>query len=132
MTHIADSEKKEIAGAGVVTDFGAFLSGSVHQCEAYKGQGNDQAACASSVLGMISNLDRVGEIGEQMAKVCAPSKEERLFAMGHASAAPAALNSMNFFFAAFLPITAIVSFAVGRRYANSRMQVAARDIVEPE
>merc|ERR1712093_539777 len=77
MTHIADSERKEVAGAAVVTDFGAYLSESVHQCEGYKGQGNEEAACASSVLGMVSDLDRVGQIGEHMSKVCAPSKEER-------------------------------------------------------
>merc|ERR1719183_1702481 len=95
MAHIAGSEEKEIAGAGLITDFGAYVAESFHQCEAYKGEGNDDAACAASVLGMVSELDRVGEIGEQMSHVCKPSEEDqaRLYAREGAKVVSTGTNS---------------------------------------
>jgi len=134
MSHIGDDEDKEVAGAGVVTDFGAYLAESFHQCEAYDNKGNEDAACAASILGMISELDRVGEIGEQMSHVCEPSDEDkaRLYAREGQKVASTGTNSMNLLLAAFLPITMIVSFAMGRRYAKNHAQNNAREVTEAD
>jgi len=120
LSHLHGDDAKKAAAAGMWTDFGSYLSGSVNDCSAYKGAGNANAACASHVLDMISHLDRIAVVGTQISQTCKPKGGSRLWEEQDYTAKAAAISSLNLFLGAFLPITAIVSFLVGARVAKAR------------
>jgi len=113
-------DKNAITVVAGLADLGAFLAASVNDCSLFKGSGNEKANCAEHSLGLVSALHRIGLAGIEIADKCKVTKEERLYlengeATTQGSSLPLAL-------AALLPISAVLSFVAGSRFAKARAQ----------
>jgi len=115
---------------GVVSAFawmGKFIAGAVGHCSKPV---NDNAACASEVMGLIGDLDYLASAGDRVHHFCSLSESERhehlrlehlrhpllYLANKQTSEAPAVTSlTMNMGLVAFIPITAVLSFIAGRR-----------------
>jgi hypothetical protein len=116
---------------GVLSSFGAAIAAAVSDCSAYHDKtappsattDTAAASCANGILSAVAQLTEVAEQGVTLKRVCeAPAA--RLYLEGHDAATSGALP---FALAAALPITAVLSFALGKRVAKSRQQTAADD-----
>ena len=101
------------------------MAGSVAHCEsAIAGKENSKAECASTVQGMVSNLMNVADVGMKVHKACGLSDAERLYLENGADKATSSSSSMPMALAALLPISAVLSFVAGSRFAKARSQNA--------
>jgi len=103
-----------------LANLGSFLAGSVAQCSAFEGKGNADAACASHSLGLVAALHNVANSGINIADKCKVTKDERLY-LENGEATPTG-SSMPLALAALLPVSAVLSFVAGSRFAKSRQQ----------
>jgi len=111
----------------VLSELGSFLAGSVAHCEsAIAGKSDSKAACASTVQGMVANLMNVADVAMNVHKACALSEDERLYLETYDtnSKATSSSSSMPLAMAALLPISAVLSFVAGSRFAKARAQNA--------
>jgi len=107
----------------VLAELGSFVAGSVANCEsAIAGKEDSRAECASSVQGMVANLMNVADVGRKVHKACALTGDERLYLENGAEKASS--SSMPLALAALLPISAVLSFVAGSRFAKARAQNA--------
>jgi len=107
----------------VLSELGSFLAGSVAHCEsAIAGKEDSKAECASTVQGMVANLMNVADVGMKVHKACALSEDERLYLETDAQKASPSSSSMPLAMAALLPISAVLSFVAGSRFAKARAQ----------
>ena len=120
--HDADNTLKLVQ---VLAELGSFLAGSVAHCEsAIAGKEDSKAECASTVQGMVANLMNVADVGMKVHKACALSEDERLYLETDAQPATSSSSSMPLAMAALLPISAVLSFVAGSRFAKARSQNA--------
>lgn len=116
---------------GVVYALGGLaqnIAGSIGHCS---NPVNDDAACASSVLGLVGSLAHVGGAGELIQHTC--KSDARLYLENGRSVSDNGINYTNFGFAALLPITAVVSFLAGRRMKSARQftsDAEAQELIE--
>jgi len=103
-----------------LADLGSFLAAAVNDCSLFKGAGNADAACESSSLALVSALSHIGTAGLAIADKCKVSKAERLY-LENGEATPTG-SSLPLALAAMLPLSAVVSFVAGSRFAKSRTQ----------
>jgi len=127
----------------VLSNLGAYLSASVAKCNKYDEiathgtdgiEVNEVAdTCASAVLASIADLSAVANIGMQLETKCHVS-DARLFIENGSDevAKRAGINPVVFGLAAILPITAVLSFVAGSRFAKARKQSRAFDPVTLE
>jgi len=109
----------------VLSELGSFLAGSVAHCEsAIAGKSDSKAACASTVQGMVANLMNVADVAMNVHKACALSEDERLYLETDTQKATSSSSSMPLAMAALLPISAVLSFVAGSRFAKARAQNA--------
>jgi len=104
-----------------MAELGEYIAGVVGQCSTPE---NHEAACASDVLGLLRNLAHLSASGTELAEACSLTAAERLYLEnGNGAQAEAGTNTrfLSFALAAFLPITAVLSFLSGRRMAKPRM-----------
>jgi len=116
--------EKDDAALNVVAalaDLGHFLAGAVNQCSLFKGAGDETAACAAHSLGLVSALNHMADAGINIADKCEVTKEQRLYLQNGAAAAPTG-SSMPLALAFLLPISAVLSFVAGSRFAKARAQ----------
>jgi len=99
---------------------GKFIAGAVGHCSRPM---NDNAACASDVMGLIGDLDYLGSAGEAVHKFCTLSDSQRLYLEkslhGDTKVSENGSNFMNIGMVAFIPVTAVLSFLAGRRMKAS-------------
>jgi len=107
----------------VLAELGSFLAGSVAHCEsAIAGKEDSKAECASTVQGMVANLMNVADVGMKVHAAC--SEDARLYLENGAEKATSSSSSMPLALAALLPISAVLSFVAGSRFAKARSQNA--------
>lgn len=102
-----------------MAELGEYIAGVVGHCSTPV---NHQAACASDILGLLRNLAHLSASGTQLAQACSLSAAERLYLENDKDAQAeddTNTRSLGFALAAFLPITAVLSFVGGRRMAKS-------------
>lgn len=105
-----------------MADMGAFLAGAFHSCSAYlspTGHGNEKAACAEHVLELVASLHDIAEAGDEVSTECKASAS-RLYEEEKSDTARA--SSMPLALAALLPISAVLSFVAGSRFAKYRAE----------
>merc|ERR1711924_63108 len=102
---------------------GEYLAGAVGRCTV---SGNtaltSSAECASKAMGLSRDLVRLASAGMAMKKEC-NFAEERLYALEHGDAIEVkdgSSSSVTVALAALLPLTAVVSFVGGSRFAKRR------------
>lgn len=104
-------------------DLGAFVAGAANSCAPH---GNEDAACAEASLDMVAVLHKVANAGLEVSRQCKTSDARlRLYEEAANTGRRTSYSSTTLALAAFLPITAIVSF-VGGRFIRNR---DARNVV---
>jgi len=118
--HCVHNTLKLVASIGAM---GEYLSSAIGKCEmnATNTKLITNAECASEGLHLVRHVSNVGRAGVDMAKNCAVGAE-RLYQIEHGNVEPQSSNSMTLALAAFLPLTAVLSFVGGSRIAKPRVQ----------
>jgi hypothetical protein len=115
--HCAHNVAKIVAS---FTALGEYLSGALGKCTA--GDMSADALCAQMSLRLIHHVDNVDRAGTNMARHCDLTAAERLYLDGEDEVSTPASNSATLALAALLPITAVMSFVMGKRLAKSRAE----------
>jgi len=102
-----------------LADLGAFLAGAVNTCMVNP---NAKAECAEHSLTLVSELHSISQAGLKVADECKVEEADRLYLENGEKAATS--NSMPLALAALLPISAVLSFVAGSRFAKYRAQGA--------
>merc|ERR1711865_402667 len=122
----ADKDTAALNVVAALADLGHFLASAVNQCSLFKGAGDKTAACAAHSLGLVSALNHMADAGINIGAACEVTKEERLYLQNGAAASPTGtpLNAifMPLALAFLLPISAVLSFVAGSRFAKARAQ----------
>jgi len=105
-----------------LADLGAFLAGAVNTCMV---KPNAKAACAEQSLTLVGQLHAIAEAGLKVSRECKVDEADRLYLENGAKAATS--NSVPLALAALLPISAVLSFVAGSRFAKYRSQQGARE-----
>jgi hypothetical protein len=119
--HCAHNVAKIVAS---FTALGEYLSGALGKCTvASNPDMSKDALCAQMSLRLIHHVDNVDRAGTNMARHCDLTAAERLYLENEdEEVAPASNNSATLALAALLPITAVMSFVMGKRLAKVRSQ----------
>jgi hypothetical protein len=115
-----DTNRASLNVVAGLADLGSFLAAAVSDCSLFKGGSDDTADCAAHSLALISALHNIAHAGIEMSHKCKVTKEERLY-LENDEAAPKG-SSMPLALAALVPISAVVSFVAGSRFAKARTQ----------
>lgn len=124
LASVNHADDENVAALNVVNalgNVGRFLASAVNQCSLFKGKGDETAECASHSIGLIGALDRIGAAGINIAGACKESAADRLY-LETANKAASTGSSMPLALAALLPISAVLSFVAGSRFAKARAQ----------
>jgi len=112
----------------VLASFGSYIAEAVEDCSAYPHkEGNADAKCAAGISASVAQLTSLAKIGLEMKSSCAKSSS-RLYSNINGQAAIATTSPLTLALAAFLPITTVVSFLAGSRFAKNRQQTQTRFI----
>merc|ERR1711943_41019 len=107
---------------------GEYLSGALGKCTvASNPDMSKDALCAQMSLRLIHHIDNVDRAGTNMARHCDLTAAERPHLEDEDEdkhITPATNNPAALALAALLPITAVLSFAMGKRLAKTRSQPA--------
>merc|ERR1711865_1188048 len=118
----ADEDTAALNVVAALADLGHFIASAVNQCSLFKGAGDSTAACAAHSLGLVSALNHMADAGINIGAACEVTKEERLYLQNGAAAAAPTGTSMPLALAFLLPISAVLSFVAGSRFAKGRAQ----------
>jgi len=119
--HCTHNTLKLIASLGAM---GEYLSSAIGKCQMdTKAQEAliDHSECVSEVMHLVRHTSNVGRAGVDLQQHCQLGAE-RLYQLEHGNVQPPSSNSMTFALAAFLPLTAVLSYVLGRRLAKSPAQ----------
>jgi len=102
---------------------GEYMAGAVGMCSS---QHSATALCTQMSLRLARNLENVAKASIAMSRDCSVGAAERLYLENaeDAEAAPAS-NKATMALGALLPLTAVVAFVGGARFAKSRAQVTS-------
>jgi len=110
----------------VVSSFmalGEYLAGAIGKCDA---NSHSNAICAQMALRLVRQVENVGRAGVAMTSDCNIGGAERLYLENADEAStPATSNMATIALGALLPLTALVAFVGGSRFAKSRTQVTS-------
>lgn len=126
LTNIKQNVAKQAAVAGLFADFGGYVANAVDDCHTYANKGQDstvQDDCAAGILGLVSSLTDIGEIGNDLSQKCEAARSSRLYSQQKVDSASTSIP-INL---ALLPIVAVASFFAGKRLAKTR-SAAAREV----
>lgn len=121
--HCAHNALKIVAA---FSGMGEYLSAAVGRCspatDATKKLRED-AECGEETMKLTRHLHNVGRASVDLQKYCEEG-EERLYQIEHGTVEMqgATNGSLTLFLAALLPISAVLSFVIGSRFAKSRGQ----------
>jgi len=106
------------------TALGEYMAGAIGKCLP---QTNANALCAQMSLRLTRQTENVARAAVAMSKDCNIGAAERLYLEDAeaASITPATSNKATVALAALLPITAVVAFVGGSRFAKARTQVTS-------
>jgi len=99
------------------TALGEYLAGAIGKCDA---KTNSNALCAQMSLRLVRQVENVARAGTAMTKDCDIGGAERLYLEDAEVSTPASDNKATMALAAILPITAVVAFVGGSRFAKAR------------
>lgn len=117
--HCAHNTLKLVASLGAM---GQYLSNAVGRCSpATVTKRTYDAECAGEVSHLVRHVSNVGRAGVDLQQHCQIGAE-RLYQIEHGNVEPQSSNSMTLALAAFLPLTAVLSFVGGSRFAKPRAQ----------
>jgi len=105
---------------------GEYLAGAVGKCDA---KSHSDALCAQMSLRLVRQIENVGRASVAMTKDCNVGGAERLYLEDADASAPASDNKATMALAALLPLTAVVAFVGGSRFAKSRAQVMDAELL---
>merc|ERR1719451_209564 len=110
---------------------GQYLSNAVGRCSpaAANTKRITNATCASEVLHLVRHVSNVGRASVDLQQSCEIGAE-RLYQIEHGDVENQSSNSVTLGLAAMLPLTAVLSFVGGSRFAKSRSQNFDNLIVE--
>jgi hypothetical protein len=118
--HCAHNTLKLIASIGAM---GEYLSSAIGKCQmntVTQAKLITNSECASEAMHLVRHVSNVGRAGVAMQQNCVA--DARLFQIEHGNVEPQSSNSMTLALAAFLPLTAVLSFVGGSRFAKPRAQ----------
>jgi len=105
---------------------GEYLAGAVGKCDA---KTHSDALCAQMSLRLVRQIENVGRASTAMTKDCDIGGAERLYLEDAEASTPASDNKATMALAALLPLTAVVAFVGGSRFAKSRAQVMDAELL---
>jgi len=111
------------------TALGEYLAGAIGKCEA---QTNANALCAQMALRLTRQTENVARAAVAMSQDCNIGAAERLYLEEAEDAAPASSDKASSALMALLPLTAVVAFVGGSRFARNRAQVADSELLVQE
>jgi len=126
--HCAHNALKIVAA---FSGMGEYLSGAIGRCSpgnaAHKAL-REGAECGEEAMKLVRHLHNVGRAGVDLGKYCAEG-EERLYQLEHGTVEvqSASGGSVTLFLAALLPISAVLSFVGGSRFAKARTTQPSSD-----
>lgn len=118
----AKCENNALSLVAGLADLGAFLAGAVNTCMVAP---NAKAACAEHSLTLVVELHAIAAAGMKVSGACKVEAADRLYLENGEKAATS--SSMPLALAALLPISAVLSFVAGSRFAKYRSQQGARE-----
>jgi hypothetical protein len=118
----AKCENNALSLVAGLAKLGAFLAGAVDTCMVNP---NVKAECAEDSLKLVAGLHAVAKAGMGVSGACKVDEADRLYLENGGKAATS--NSMPLALAALLPISAVLSFVAGSRFAKYRSQQGARE-----
>jgi len=101
---------------------GEYLAGSIGRCSANTAANaklKEDAQCAAEVEDLVGSLNRMASASIGMKQSCLGG-EARLFELEHGAGVQNSGSSFTIGLAALLPLTAVVAFVGGSRFAKSR------------
>jgi len=117
--HCAHNTLKLVASLGAM---GQYLSNAVGRCSpATVTKRTYDAECAGEVSHLVRHVSNVGRASVDLQQNCKIGAE-RLYQIEHGEVENQSSNSMTLVLAAFLPLTAVLSFVGGSRFAKPRAQ----------
>jgi len=120
-THCAPNTLKLVASLGAM---GQYLSGAVGRCSSNTAANKElivESECSAEALHLLRHVSNVGRASVDLQQNCKIGAE-RLYQIEHGDVEPQSSNSMTLALAAFLPLTAVLSFVGGSRFAKPRAQ----------
>jgi len=120
-THCAHNTLKLIASLSAM---GQYLSNAVGRCSpntVANAKRMTNATCASEVLHLVRHVSNVGRASVDLQQSCEIGAE-RLYQIEHGDVENQSSNSVTLGLAAMLPLTAVLSFVGGSRFAKTRAQ----------
>jgi hypothetical protein len=118
--HCAHNALKIVASFAAI---GEYLSGAIGRCSAMTANTSKMigdSQCAAEVLDLVGAVNRMASAGIEMKRKCAEG-EERLYQLEHGEGVEqGSSSSMTMALAALLPLTAVVAFVGGSRFAKGR------------
>jgi len=118
--HCAHNTLKLVASIGAM---GEYLSSAIGKCQmnvVTQAKLITNSECASEAMHLVRHVSNVGRAGVDLQQNCVA--DARLFQIEHGDVEPQSSNSMTLALAAFLPLTAVLSFVGGSRFAKPRSQ----------
>jgi hypothetical protein len=119
--HCAHNTLKLVASLGAM---GQYLSNAVGRCSPATVANTKRtydAECAGEVSHLVRHVSNVGRASVDLQQSCEIGAE-RLYQIEHGEVENQSSNSMTLVLAAFLPLTAVLSFVGGSRFAKPRAQ----------
>jgi hypothetical protein len=120
-THCAHNTLKLVASLGAI---GQYMSNAVGRCSpntVANAKRITNATCASEVLHLVRHVSNVGRASVDLQQNC-DIGAERLYQIEHGDVENQSSNSVTLGLAAMLPLTAVLSFVGGSRFAKTRAQ----------
>merc|ERR1712139_384317 len=123
--HKRDCAHNALKIVAAFSSMGQYLAGAIGRCSpntvANKGL-KEGGECAEQSDELVRSLVNVGRAGVDMNKYCEEG-EERLYQLEHGVEMQSTTSgSATFALAALLPLTAVLSFVGGSRFAKARTQ----------
>jgi len=115
----AHCEHNTIKVVSSFTALGEYLAGAIGKCDA---KTHSNALCAQMSLRLVRQVENVGRASVAMTADCDIGGAERLYLEDAEASMPATENKATMALAALLPLTAVVAFVGGSRFAKTRAQ----------
>jgi len=106
--------------ASSLSALGEYLAGAVGKCDA---KTHSSALCAQMSFRLVRQMENVGRASVAMTKDCDVGAAERLYLEDADASTPASDSKATIALAALLPLTAVVAFVGGSRFAKTRPQM---------
>jgi hypothetical protein len=104
--------------AAGLASIGEYLAGTIGKCT-NNAKLATNSGCAQESLAIVQQVSNLGRAGQAMKMHCGMS-EYRMYALEHGEIETSSHKSVTFVLSALLPLTAVVAFVGGSRFAKAR------------